>query len=575
MLAGGALAIAAALPVALLVAAIHALSPDIPERAVARTAVIFAVLLLVGPAVVLIRGRRAALPGDVGLAAVIGATILLAGSYLYAMHPAILLPADTLIWSEGLFVGDILKVRLHYPLFTPAPNLESTFYPPGASMLTYALASLAGQGTSIPAYRIVTLLYAAGAALFGALTAMRLLALARPGRLPAHPLAWGALWGSLLFLCATNALTNPFAHLLHNDSLGVLVSAAAFWLIVEYAATRSMRALVALALLPAAGFYVKQSLVIWAPLVTGYLLVFDRPRSLARTAGYAVAAFGIAALAYGAGRLAWGHDFYYWTIQDLQNHPFSPLRSVEHAILAWAYFVAGIAGALILFGRQWRLIAGAWVVWLLFLGQEAYTSGIAWMTNHLGPGSLLAGVWLAAALAAAWPRGAARPGTAGLAWVRAGLVTLAVLLFYSGLGLIRIPVPVLPPADLRRYVTAIEGEFTGMDASQVLLDHGSWVYLRAGVVPRDRSALVGDLGYSGQGDFSGMLERIRTRAYRRILMHDYDTPEFGYDYFLWREPSGIQAALKEHYREVRRIPAVQGEEDGTPYLREITVLEPR
>ena len=573
LLLGAAAAVLAAIPVALLVAAIHDHNPGNPERAVARTVMVFVALLLAGPAGVLAVRRKETTPGDAGLAVLIGASILLAGSYLYWASPAILLRADTIIWSEGLFTGDIVKIRAGYPLFTAPANLESTFYPPGASMLTYALATLAGHATSVPAYRVIQLLYAGIAALFGALAAQRILSLARPGRAPVHPAAWGALWGSLFLLCATNSLTNPFAHLLHNDALGVLVSSFAFFLLVEYAAERKVRTLILLALVPAAGFYVKQSLLIWAPLVSGYLLVFDRPRSTRRVFAYGFAAFGIAALAFGAGRLAWGTDFQFWVIDDLRGHPFSVLRSVQHAVTAWAYFAAGIVAALILFGREWRALAGLWGVWLLLLGQEAYTSGIAWMLNHLGPGSLIAGVWMGAALAAAWPRTPARPGKAGLTWMRAALATATLLFFYSGLGLVRIPVPGLPP-DLDRYVAAIEAEFTGMDPRQVLLDQGTWVYLPSGTVPQDRSALVGDLGSSGLGDFSGILGRINGKAYRRILMHSYRAPEFGYDYYMWPRSSGIRAALAANYREVRRIPAVQGEEDGTPYLREISVLEP-
>ncbi len=569
----GALALLAALPLAMVIAAVHAAFPDSPERAVARVGALLIVLMGGAPLVVLALRRRTASPGALGLALIAAAAVVLSGVYLYWASSAVLLRADTLIWSEGPFVADILKFRIGYPLYSAPANLESFFYPPGTQLLTYALAWLTGHATSIPAYRVIQVVYAAVAALLATATTMRVLSMARPGRAAELSPWWGALLAPLLFLCATNALTNPFAHELHNDGLSVLVSVFAYYLLAEYAATRRVALLVALALVPALGFYVKQSLVVWAGLVTGYLVVFDQPRSFGRAAVYAVAAFGLSYAGYAIARAAWGPDFYYWVIEDLKHHPFSVLRSVQHALDAWVYFAAGLVGGLILVGRDWRRVAGLWVVAMLLLAQEAYTSGIAWMLNHMGPGSVLTGIWFAAALVAVWPRGVVHPPHF-LPWARAGLAAVLTLFCFSGLGLVRIPVSSLPK-DIERYVSAIEGEFRGMDASKVLLDAGSWVYLPDKVVMKDRSAAVGDLGYSGLGDFTGMHDRLRTRYYQRILVRSLKTPDFGYDHYLWPEKSGgTRAILLANYREVRRIPAVEGEEDGTPYLREISVLEP-
>jgi hypothetical protein len=574
LLVVGALALLAALPLAMVINAIHASAPDNPERAVTRIGALLVLLMGAAPIAVLALRRKNVTPGALGLALVAAAVVVLSGVYLFWASSAMLLRADTLIWSEGPFVADILKFRIGYPLYTAPANLESFFYPPGTQLLTYALATLGGHGTSIPAYRVVQVCYAAVAALLATATTMRVLSMSRPGRAAELSPWWGAVLAPLMFHCATNALTNPFAHALHNDALSVLVSALAYYLLAEYAATRKVAVLVALALVPAVGFYVKQSLVVWAGLVTGYLVVFDQPRSLKRAAIYAVAAFGLSYAGYALARAAWGADFQYWVIEDLKHHPFSVLRSVQHALDAWVYFAAGLVGGLILIGRDWRRVAGLWVVAMLLLAQEAYTSGIAWMLNHMGPGSVLAGIWFAAALAAAWPRGGAERPLTVLPWARAGLAAVLTLFCLSGFGMVRIPVPALPP-DIERYVGAIEGEFRGMDAKRVLLDAGSWVYLPDKIVMKDRSAAVGDLGYSGLGDFSGMQQRIRDRYYQRILVRSLNTPDFGYDHYLWpKKSSGTRALLLANYREVRRIKAVEGEEDGTPYLREISVLEP-
>ena len=569
----GGLALLAALPLAMAIGAVHATAPGNPERAVARVVALLAGLALLAPIGVLASRRRSTGPSDMSLALLCSAVVALCGIYLYWASSSVLLHADTLIWSEGPFVNDILKFRIGYPMYSAPANLDSFFYPPGAQLLTYGLARLVGMGTSIPAYRVIQLVYAAVAALVATATTLRLLAMARPGRAAALSPAWGAFLTPVLFLAATNALTNPFAHLLHNDGLSLLVCAIGYYLLVRYATTRSVAVLVALALVPAVGFYVKQSLVIWAGLVSGYLLVFDEPRSIRRTVSYAIGAFGLTALGYAAGRMVWGIDFYYWLIADLKDHPFSILRSVQHGLTAWSFFAVGIVGGMVLIGRQGRRVAGLWVVAMLLLAQEAYTSGIAWMLNHMGPGSLLAVIWFSAALMAAWPR-TGRHGRSVIGWTRAALATALVLLTFSGLGFVRIPVRALP-RDIDRYVAAIEREFVGQDAARVLLDAGTWVYLPGRVVMKDRSAAVGDLGSSGLGDFSGLLSRIRGHYYQRILVRSLNRRDFGYDHSLWARSSGIHAALLERYREVRRIPAVEGMENGTPFLREISVLEPK
>jgi len=107
----------------------------------------------------------------------------------------------------------------------------------------------------------------------------------------------------------------------------------------------------------------------------------------------------------------------------------------------------------------------------------------------------------------------------------------------------------------------------------VLLDHGSWLYMPAGVVMKDRMAAIGEAGITETGDYSGFLERIRSHYYARILVHDYDGKDFQYDHFLWRKSSGIRQALKTNYTVVRTIPEI--ESLNSPWFRTISVLEPK
>jgi hypothetical protein len=244
---------------------------------------------------------------------------------------------------------------------------------------------------------------------------------------------------------------------------------------------------------------------------------------------------------------------------------------VQHALDAWAWWAAGIWGCWVLArGERSRAILGLWLVWVALFAVETYTSGIAYMLNHMGPGSFLAGVWLAAALPSIWP--SPRSGGRPLDWLRAALLAAVVVLFFSGLNAIRVPVPSLS-ADGDRYAGAIEREFEGEPPGAVLLDHGSWLYLRTGTVQYDRSAVAGEAGFTQTADFSGMLERLRSRAYSRVLVRNLDSDEFMYDHGVWEKSSGMRDSLLAHYQVVRKIPGVAG--TNNVWLRPISVLEPR
>ena len=571
----GLAALAGAVGAALLAGLVHQAAPAGEERAVALVGVSYAALAAAALGLFALVRRRTLTASGLGLAALLVAAVLLVGSYLYWASSALFYRADILIWSESPFVNDILKLRLGRPLYGSPADLDSFFYTPGSQLLTYLLAGAAGHSASIPAYRVIQLLYAAGAALLAARCVLRVRQLSAAHSGQEDRLVVPALWAAVLFLCATNASTNPFAFLLHNDGLSVLVSAAAYLLLLEYAATRRRWLIVAMAAVPAAGFLVKQSLGIWAPLYGLYLLAFDGPRPLRRVLGFGALSAALLGTAYGSGRLLWGADFHYWVFQGMGNHSVSPLRALQHVLDAWAYFAAGLAGGIVIgTTRTSSRLLGAWLVWLLLMLAEAYTSGIAWMLNHMGPGSLVAGVWLCAALTALWPGGDRTEARSPLAWLRAAAAVAIAVLLGSGLSLVRLPERALP-ADAQRYAAAIEGEFAGLPPQSVLLDAGTWVYLGPGVVMRDRSAAVGELGISEVGDFSGILERLRGRYYARVLARSINSDQFPYDHGIWRRSSGIRRALLDNYRVVRVIPGVEGRWTLPRHLEPVSVLEPR
>jgi len=577
----GLLAFMSAIPLALAVGAVAGGFGDSPERAVLATAALLACALPVPLAFYLIRRRRDALPGTAALVLLMTLTVLALAIAMYVLESQVAFPADFLIWSESDFVNDILKLRVGYPLFTPQINNESFTYPPGSQLLTYFFAWLSGHPTSVAAYRTVQVGFTVGAAMVAMACARRILSVALGTRGVRDARLWSALWLPFFALLATNPLTNAYVVELHEDGLAQLLSVVAFWLLLRYAMQRERGVLVAMAFVPAAGFLVKQSLIIWGVFYALQLAVFDRPRSLRRFLAFVLGSGALLGGVVLAGYGLWGEPFVYWIFEVLGKHGVSPLRAFDHMRLAWAYFAMALVAGLLLLDRERsrRILLGPWVAAFALLSIETYTSGVAWMLNHMGPGSLLAGIWFVAAVTALWSAptdSGARPSGAA-AWLRPGLAAACGLLLLSGLGLLRIPLPGVP-RDARRYAAEIEQEFRGVKPQDVLLDVGSWVYLKPGVVMKDRAPSIGERGYSGTGDFSGILQRIRERRYARIILRGYHQPDFWYDEAIWQRSSGIRAALNDNYREVRTIAAVRPSlpsEARSYTLQTVSVLEPR
>lgn len=570
----GALALLAALPLAFLIGRITALVPDQPEKAVTIVGVLLLLLIPVPAVAYAVASRGTVKPARVALLVLLSVTVLVTAIDLHWLSAQVMFPADILIWSESDFVNDILKLRIGYPLYSAQANNESFTYPPGAQALTLGISTVLGRG-SLAVYRAIQVGFTLAAAIIAMLCCRRILMMSGGYRGLRDSTLWNAIWLPSLFLLATNGLTNSFVANLHNDALAQLLTVAAFWVLLEYAATRDRRLLVAMAIIPGVGFLVKQSIAIWALLYCLYLLVWDRPRSLRRAAVVFVAGLGGVALAVGAGYFLWGEAFFYWIFTVLGRHSVLPIRSVQHVLAAWAFFAAGLLGALALLrGPALRALIGPWMIWLLLMSAEAYTSGIAWMLNHMGPGSLIAGTWLLAAVAKIWSDAIAVPVASASRvelWLRPALAAAVAVLALSGLHTVRIPtIPI--PLDAERYVRQIEREFASADPRGVLLDVGTWVYAKDSIVMKDRAPSIGERGFSETGDFSGILRRIQQRRYAKILVRSFHSDDFWYDHAMWAKPSGIRRALGEHYREVGTIPPVRG--DSRYLFREISILIP-
>src|SRR5262245_58225574 len=573
-------ALAGAAAIAAFIFAVHSLLPDRSETAVGVSGAGLAVLMTLPAAMHVLRLRNAADPLRTSILAVLGVLMVLAGVYLYRAMTQVLFPADIFIWSENDFVNDIIKLRVGYPLYTAQQNNDSFTYVPGAQVFTFVLASFAGKAASIPTYRMIQLAFTLGAAALSVWCCRQLVALdSRSERVDGR--VWTPVWVLMLLLFASNSVTNPFVHNLHNDALAQLVTVAAYAVLLAYARTRRPSWLIAMAVVPIAGFLVKQNLILWTFVYGFYLLLFDRPRSIQR--GAAVCGAGLAGIAavLGVSYWRWGEAFFYWTFTVLGSHGVSPLRAFQHVFDTWSFYAAGlIGGATLLRGRFDRRLIGCWLVWLIVMLAETYTSGIAWMLNHIGPGSLMAGVWFAAALPSL-----SKVVNGGQTTVRSRLTDWApltagvavLLLTFSGFGFIRIPISPVP-RDAYRYARDIEQEFQGVGASNVLLDFGSRVYVNDGVVMKDRAPSIGERGFSQTGDFSALHQRLSERRYAKILVRNLHSPIFWYDHSVWRQSSGIRDALLQNYREVRSIKGVAGwiGSQPRPYgFDDIAVLVPR
>ena len=575
----GLLALLAAVALVFFIERVNDSWPNQPEKATQIVGIVFASLLVLPPAVYLGIRRRTATVGTLALVMLASLSALLASCYLYVVSFEIFFPADILIWSETDFINDIVKFHQGYPIFSAQVNNESYTYLPGAQLLTYLLAWLLGHPASIAAYRMIQVGYSLASAII-AVGCWKLLVGANEHSRPFNnELLWGAILLPVFFLIANNSLTNPYTHLLHNDALAQLVTIAAFWILLRYAISGNKRMLWLMVIVPALGFWVKQSLAIWAVFYCAQLAIFDQTRSIKRLVLYVMATSVGLGISIAAGYALWGEHFSYWAFTVLSKHQLSVLRSFQHVLDAWPYFAVGLLGGVVLLrGEKFRLLLGPWLVWLTLLSSEAYTSGLGWMLNHMGPGCLIAGVWFLSAFAVLWNE--MSDARAGVFETQKGLrvgARLAIFcLLLSGLGIVQVPVRTFGD-DAYRYVREIETEFAGQVPENILLDMGTWIYARSGVVMKDRASPIGERGYSQTGDFSGILQRLKEKRYAKIMVRNLHSPDFWYDHEIWDKSSGIRQALMDNYREIGKIEPVGGRNiKHVSYgFAEISILVPR
>jgi len=483
------------------------------------------------------------------------------------------------MFSESNFVGDIIKLRTGTPIYTPPEDNNSLVYTPLSPILTYAIAWLIGLPTSIVGWRIIQLGFVFCAALVGAACCRRLYRLAYAEYQFPFPKTWYAFTVMALFLVGTAPTVNRFVHSLHADALALLISTLSYWALLAYMGSPNWRRLTLMTLFPAVGFLTKQFLVIWAPIMFLVLLT-DDPKKLGRLVTFTVITGLFITVAIGGCYWLWGEPFLFWIFEvvggnrrsigfSAGGYHLSLLRSIDHTARTWLEIGIGLVGGwLILRGPNIRKLGPLWLGWLALIGAEALTSGVGWGTlYHFGPGVMIGAMWLFAALPRFWPF--FKKATDGefprlMYWVRPLAAVAGIVAMFVALRVVPSGAKTEPRywkgrqgwPDVYRYISEIEGEFEGLPPEKVLLDVGNWIYLRHSVVMKDRASSVADQPPVGiYNNINVMVARIRDHTYSKILVRDFHSPVFLYDWGDWKKPSGVKKALKEHYIEVRTIRA--------------------
>jgi hypothetical protein len=514
--------------------------------------------------------------------------------------PLVTLPADLLMFSETAFVENIIKLNIGQPLYTPPADSNSIVYNPLAFLGTWAVAWTLGLTTSVPGLRAIQLAFTLLAALVATACARRLSAFAFPETAGRYRRTWFVFTALSMTLVATAPYANQFAFALHVDALAQLMSILCFWALLTYVRTERRELLVALVVLPALAFMVKQSLALWWPL-TALVVVAARPRQRGPALAVAVGGGALIALSVLICYWVWGQPYWFWTNTVLKARSTIALspdaqsislsRAVDHLIRIWPDVAIGLAGAWLLVSRgaHARAVGALAGAWLLLLLGEAYSSASGWgALYHFGPGVLIGATFAFAALPWVWERGVDAPVNPALErWGRPVVLSALVVAMLVVWNVVPTGNPEHPrygrkagrPEDVYRYIRDVEAEFAGLPAQKVLLGVGSWVYLRDGVLQKDRAVSLADQPSGGiYENFAVTVGRIRQRAYDKILLQDFHTPFFMYDWGTWETSSGFRDAILEHYQEVRTIAAPQ----DSPYLRrdilladDISVFVPR
>jgi hypothetical protein len=497
------------------------------------------------------------------------------------LKPFLLLRADLLMWEEGDFVGNMIKFDLGIPLYTDPADSNSMIYSPGAFLLTYIIAWIGGLTKSVAGLRLIQAGYVVVSSLIATLTAAKITHISFKDLKPRHVSLWELFTFFGLLIIATAPFSNKFVLSLHVDALTLLVSIFSFWTMVRYLRHPSVYALLLMSICPAMGFLTKQFLISWIAVMVVFLLVLNR-KNWRRTIVLAALAFAFIGIAYAGCYMTWGENYRFWAFNIMGGlrsqirfapdaYSISLTRIADHFVRMLPEIMIGIVGAWLhlWFGSARRMLPLIFA-WLVLVGSEGFSSGAGWETfYHFGPGILIGGILLFSALPAIWYRGMSASGDRiGVRrWAYAAFMLAITVSVFSIVKAIPTGDKNSPRyarlnsdvADLDRYISDIEAEFGNSDGHDVLLDVGSWIYLERGFLQKDRAVSLADQAPAGiYQNFDITNERIKNRVYTKILLHDFDSPYFLYEWSDWQRKSGFKENLLANYVALKTIPAPRG-----------------
>lgn len=522
--------------------------------------------------------------------------------FLLMIKPLVSLRADILMWEETDFVGNIIKLNIGAPLYTAPSDSNSLIYNPAAFLLTYAIAWLFGQTKSIVALRLIQLGYVVVAALIATVCSRKLYRLA----FPEHTLRFNKTWTIFiflaLFLAATAPNANKYVYSLHVDALSLLVSIVCFWTMLRYVENESLKNLFIMAVCPALGFLTKQFLISWMGVMFVFLLI-QHPKNFKRLMLFVLLSSGFVVIALGTCYLIWGDNYLFWTFKVMggvrkqivftpDTYSISLARSIDHLVRVWPeIFVGVIGGWLLIRERNIRHLGSLIAAWLVLVVSEAISSGAGWSTlYHFGPGVLIGAVFMFSALPQVWVSNVEKSDAESTAihkWARAFVMVGAVAAIFTAWRVMptgdknegRYLRGIQSSHDVNRYITDIEREFDGMEVDKVLLGVGNWIYLRHNVLQKDRAVSLADQPLGGiYENFDVTVGRIRSKTYQKILVQDFNSQFFLYEWSEWPKPSGFRDALLEHYVLVKTIEPPNGSPSLSSQIMNsgpVTVFVPR
>ena len=507
--------------------------------------------------------------------------------FILVIKPLVFLPADILMWEETDFVGNMIKFNIGAPLYTAPSDSNSLIYNPAAFLLTYAIAWLIGQTKSIAVFRLIQIGFVVCAAIIATNCTNKLRRLAFPELTTRYAKTWTVFTFFGLFLAATAPDSNKFVYVLHVDALSLLVSIFSFWMMLRYAENENVKNLLLMAICPTIGFLTKQFLISWIGVMFIFLLI-QHPKNFKRIGLFLGLSGLLVAIVYGICYLIWGDNYIFWAYEVMggprkqivfspDGHSISLSRGIDHLLRIWLDIFVGVIGIWLLIRKgEIRRFGALAVAWIVLVASEAVSSGAGWsVLYHFGPGVVVGGIFMFAALPQFWEIKVENDSYSIIKkWAHAIVMIVAVIAIFTAWKVMptgdkneaRYIRATQLSSDVNRYIADIEREFEGLPTDKVLLGVGSWVYLRDDVLQKDRAVSLADQPYSGNyKNFDVTVERIRNKTYQKILVHDFDSPFFLYEWHDWAKPSGFKNALIENYVEIKRIEAPEG--NPSPSLR--------